>query len=85
MAEARKTTARAAGKAAKTAVEIAANNGDVAEAADGAETLRQVGTKSGDLGMGFLGLAMSLWSGAYAYSKFRQVLGKGPILPEPPK
>lgn len=88
MAEARRAASKTAAKAARTAVETAAANGEVLEgaeeASDGARTLRGVSVASGDLGMGFLGVAVSLWSAAYAYSKFRNVLGKGPILPEPP-
>ena len=80
-----KTGAAAAAKAAKAA--SAVNNGEVVEpvveAADSATaTIRGVSEKSGTLGMGFMGLALSLWSGAYAYSKFRQALGK-PVVPVP--
>lgn len=77
---------RAAAKTAAKVARTASENGEVLdETADGANALREISGTSGNLGLGFMGLALSLWSGAYAYSKFRQALGKGPILPEPPK
>lgn len=84
MAEARRTAGKTAAKAVRSAAETAAANGEVVEetVSDGAATLRGVSEKSGTLGMGFLATAVSLWSAAYAYSKFREALGK-PVIPVP--
>lgn len=91
MADGRTRAARAA-KAAATGAAEAAKNGEVVEGvaeevvdvADGAATaLRGISEKSGNLGMGFLSAAGSLWLAAYSYSKFRQALGK-PTIPVPP-
>lgn len=85
-------TAKGAAKTARTAAKVAetaASNGngevveDVVHAADSAAaTIKGVSVKSGDLGLGFMGAAISLWSAAYAYTKFRQALGK-PVVPIP--
>lgn len=76
---------RAASKVAQAAANGTADAAEAVEGTSATDAMRQVSEKSGTLGMGFMGLALSLWSGAYAYSKFRQALGKGPILPEPPQ
>lgn len=83
--------ARAAGKtgtrAAAKVAETAAANGEVVESAvEGSEAIKGLNSlsdKSGNIGLGFLGITGSLWCAAFAYSQFRKAMGK-PTIPVPP-
>ena len=69
---------KAAAKAATNAAAAASRNGNGQHAEEAAERLdvRSVSFGLGDMGQGFLALAVCVYSGALAYYKFRQVTGR---------
>ena len=75
-------------KTAKAAAAAARQNGS-GDIRDAAQKLtvnnfgaRQVSFGLGNMGQGFMALAVCVYSGAFAYNKFRQVLGQSSVASE---